>query len=83
MSEYIENDVHGVSVGIVEKQLFKTAEPPNEMLLECGTQFGPITVAYEVYGTLNADRSNAILILYWLSKICSDSRLQRRSSPIF
>ncbi len=67
MSEYNENDVHGVSVGIVEKQYFTMAEPPDDMLLECGTRLGPITIAYEVYGTLNVEKSNAILILHALS----------------
>lgn len=67
MSEYIQNDENGISVGIVEKRSFTTAEPPDEMSLECGARLGPITIAYEVYGTLNTDKSNAILILHALS----------------
>ena len=67
MSEYIENDRGGLSVGIVEKRFHVTAMPPGEMHLDCGARLGPITLAYEVYGTLNADRSNAILILHALS----------------
>jgi len=42
------------SVGIVETKYFTFAEPPNEMLLECGRKFGPITLAYETYGKLTA-----------------------------
>ncbi len=67
MSEYIENDRHGLSVGIIEKRFHITAEPPHEMLLECDARLGPITIAYETYGTLNPDKSNAVLILHALS----------------
>ena len=67
MREYIETDIHGVSVGIVEKKNHTAAEPPDEMLLECGARLGPIRIAYEVYGTLNSDKNNAILILHALS----------------
>ena len=67
MSEYIENDKHGLSAGIVEKKFHITAEPPGEMLLECGARLGPITIAYETCGTLNFRKSNAVLILHALS----------------
>jgi homoserine O-acetyltransferase len=62
MSEYIEHDREGVSVGLVEKKLFTFAEPPDEMVLENGSKLGPVTLAYETYGTLNSDKSNAVLI---------------------
>jgi len=55
------------SVGIVETKYFTFAEPPHELLLECGKKLGPITLAYETYGELNAERSNAILVLHALS----------------
>jgi homoserine O-acetyltransferase len=55
------------SVGLVETQYFTFAEPPNAMELDCGRTLGPITLAYETYGTLNADKSNAILICHALS----------------
>jgi len=67
MSEYIQNDRQGISVGIVEKKSYTTAEPPDKMPLECGERLGPITLAYETYGTLNADKNNAVLILHALS----------------
>jgi homoserine O-acetyltransferase len=35
--------------------------------LESGATLSPVTLAYETYGRLNADRSNAILILHALS----------------
>ncbi|HOE65660.1 MAG TPA: homoserine O-acetyltransferase [Candidatus Hydrogenedentes bacterium] len=55
------------SVGIVETKQFTFGAPPNEMELDCGRKLGPITLAYETYGELNADRSNAILIVHALS----------------
>jgi homoserine O-acetyltransferase len=67
MSEYIEHDKNEISVGIVEKKLFTFAEPPDEMVLESGARFGPLTLAYETCGRLNEDKSNAILILHALS----------------
>src|SRR5512136_3024308 len=55
------------NVGIVETNYFHFASPPNELTLESGEKLGPITVAYEAYGTLNDQRSNAILILHALT----------------
>jgi homoserine O-acetyltransferase len=55
------------SLGIVETNYFRFAFPPNEITLESGVKLGPVTVAYETYGQLNEQRSNAILILHALS----------------
>jgi homoserine O-acetyltransferase len=55
------------SLGIVETQYFTFAQAPNEMVLKSGIKLGPITIAYETYGTLNADKSNAILIFHALT----------------
>jgi homoserine O-acetyltransferase len=35
--------------------------------LDCGIDFGPFTIAYQTYGRLNAERSNAVLICHALS----------------
>ncbi|MBU1741929.1 MAG: homoserine O-acetyltransferase, partial [Proteobacteria bacterium] len=67
MSEYIEHDPGGVSVGLVEKRFFSFAEPPVELVLESGAGLGQITLAYETYGRLDEDRSNAVLICHALS----------------
>src|SRR5210317_2667082 len=67
MSEYIEHDENGVSVGLVEKKTFTFAAPPEAMILESNARLGPITIAYETLGRLNEDRSNVILILHALS----------------
>lgn len=37
------------------------------IVLECGTTLQRLTVAYRTYGTLNADRSNAILVCHALT----------------
>lgn len=55
------------SVGIVKEEYFTFAGPPNELKLESGQTLGPITLAYETYGTLNKERDNAILIEHALS----------------
>ncbi len=54
------------SVGIVEAQYF-TFSPPGGVVLENGEKLREVTLAYETYGTLNRDKSNAILILHALS----------------
>ena len=37
------------------------------LTLESGEWLGPVTLAYETYGRLNAERSNAILVLHAFS----------------
>jgi len=37
------------------------------MPLDCGAALGPFTLAYQTYGRLNADRSNAILVCHALT----------------
>ncbi len=55
------------SVGTVEAQYFTCCEPANELVLKSGLKLGPITLAYETYGQLNEDKSNAILICHTLT----------------
>lgn len=54
------------SVGIVKRQYFTFAQD-EAMSLDSGETLGPVTVAYETYGRLNPERSNAILIVHALS----------------
>src|SRR5512139_209944 len=51
----------------IETQYFKFAEPPNQMVLESSEKLESITIAYETYGKLNEQKSNAILVLHALS----------------
>ncbi len=55
--------IENKSIGVVKPQNF-TFE---EITLESGVKFGPITLAYEAYGTLNKEKSNAVLLLHALS----------------
>jgi homoserine O-acetyltransferase len=51
-------------VGLVERRYATWLEP---LVLESGASLGPITLAYETYGRLNAACDNAILLLHALS----------------
>ena len=44
--------------------LFGTEQP---LRLDCGIDLAPFQIAYQTYGQLNADRSNAILICHALT----------------
>jgi len=52
---------------IVTPRYFSFAKPPEVMQLKSGRSLGPVTLAYETYGTLNARKSNAILVCHALS----------------
>ncbi|MFU8768465.1 MAG: homoserine O-acetyltransferase MetX [Desulfotignum sp.] len=67
MSEYIGHDQNGATVGLVEKRFFTFAGPDDPFALESGASLGPVTLAYETCGTLNLDRTNAVLVLHALS----------------
>ena len=52
------------SVGAVDTQYL---ELPRPLALDCGRELHPITIAYETYGTLAAERDNVILVCHALS----------------
>ena len=60
MPETIPDD----SVGIVVPKTLHFSEP---LLLECGKTLPEFDIAYETYGELNSDASNAVLICHALS----------------
>jgi homoserine O-acetyltransferase/O-succinyltransferase len=47
-----------------QSRVFDAREP---LRLDCGQMLFPYTIAYQTYGTLNADKSNAILICHALT----------------
>jgi homoserine O-acetyltransferase/O-succinyltransferase len=51
----------------IQTQYCTFGHPPHEIRLESGEKLGPITLAYETYGKLNGQKSNAILVLHALS----------------
>lgn len=55
------------ALGLVETKELSFASPPDELLLDSGEKLGPVTLAYETYGTLNDNKSNAILVMHALS----------------
>src|SRR5512136_1086682 len=67
MTETGNNTDKDKSIGVVETQYYTYAGPGKEHKLESGEKLGPITLAYETYGTLNKDKTNAILALHALS----------------
>jgi homoserine O-acetyltransferase len=52
---------------ISSTQFFSFAEPPDGLILESGRTLWPITVAYETFGKLDEDRSNAVLVCHAFS----------------
>jgi len=58
------NELPANSVGIVTPQKLDFSEP---LLLACGKTLSNYQLVYETYGTLNANKTNAILICHALS----------------
>lgn len=52
------------NIGIVETQIFNL---PDELVLENGEKLRDVQLAYETYGKLNPDKTNAILICHALT----------------
>jgi homoserine O-acetyltransferase/O-succinyltransferase len=55
------------SVGIVETQTVTLFNDGVRLAMDCDKSLGPVQVAYETYGTLNANASNAIVVCHALS----------------
>ena len=52
------------SVGLVSPQTLHITEP---LPLDCGRSLSQFDLVYETYGTLNSEKSNAVLICHALS----------------
>jgi homoserine O-acetyltransferase len=79
MNKTIKKDASGV--GLLEKQFFTFAGPPHEMKLDSGARLGPITLAYETYGRLNAEKTNAVLVCHALSGDAHAAGYHREDDP--
>ena len=58
------SSTHANSLGVIEPQLYRHTEA---FLLQNGEQLHGYELVFETYGTLNAEKSNAILICHALS----------------
>ena len=52
------------SVGPARTQFFEFDEPENPLRLALGDTLGRFTLAYEIYGEMDLDRSNVILLFH-------------------
>jgi homoserine O-acetyltransferase len=64
LDSVIGNAPDGRSVGVVTPRIARFTEP---LALKSGAVIDEYELAYETYGTLNADRSNAVLICHALN----------------
>ncbi len=54
-------------IGAVESQFFEFASAGEPFVLESGARLNGVRIAYETYGRLNAEHSNAVLVFHALS----------------
>ncbi|MBE0616876.1 MAG: homoserine O-acetyltransferase [Proteobacteria bacterium] len=59
--------MESTGIGIVEPRDFTFGQNDDGLSLESGRTLAPVTMRYETYGALDADKSNAILILHAFS----------------
>ncbi len=62
-----ENEFEQQPSNFVKTEYFTFGDPPDLFTLNIGRKLGPVTIAYETYGTLNGNKSNAVLIEHALS----------------
>ena len=53
--------------GVRAVRAVETFGPEAPLALDCGVSLAPLNIAYETYGTLNADKSNVILVCHALT----------------
>ena len=52
---------------IIDKKKIKSIDVNQPLQLECGQVLNNFTIAYETFGTLNENKTNAILVFHALS----------------
>jgi homoserine O-acetyltransferase/O-succinyltransferase len=68
------------SLGLVETRTVTLFDERDPLVLASGATLAPVEVAYETYGTLNADRSNAVYVCHALTGDAHASRYRGRDS---
>jgi len=63
VSLWQKNNMEKNNIGLVETKCFNF----NELVLDYGGTISPVTIAYETYGELNAEKDNAVLIEHALT----------------
>lgn len=58
---------HTGSLGVTRTEVVRLFTEDEPLRLASGRTLGPVDVAYETYGTLNADASNAVLVCHALT----------------
>lgn len=53
--------------GVEAVSAVETFGPETPLALDCGVSLSPFTIAYQTYGTLNADKSNVVLVCHALT----------------
>ena len=71
----------GEGVGLVETQRVVVFDGDHPLTLDSGAVIKEVEVAYETYGTLNADRSNAVFICHALSGDAHAAGLHQGDDP--
>ncbi|MBE0704150.1 MAG: homoserine O-acetyltransferase, partial [Afipia sp.] len=76
MSDVASRQPVGKKTTVSEERAREADHPSSQLVvfgadkplhLDCGVDLSPFQIAYQSYGTLNADRSNAILICHALT----------------